>query len=90
MASKLSSTQKFFKLIQNKYNSAVDGSKSQKISDEIKAQREILECSICLCLPQKPPIFQCGNGHLFCEKCYREHRKSSEKCPTCRQSLSGM
>ena len=49
-----------------------------KISVEID-QAEF-ECNVCLEVPKSSPIFQCQDGHLFCNDC---HPKLSQ-CPVCR------
>ena len=54
--------------------------KSQKPSvpnlDEIQ---DGLECVICLSIPKSNPVYQCDNGHIFCDSC---HYKVIECC-TC-------
>ena len=46
------------------------------------------DCPIC-CLSLKPPvkIYQCSQGHYFCEKCKSKH--TMIRCPNCRENLSG-
>ena len=45
-------------------------------------------CPIC-CHSLKPPvkIYQCSQGHYFCEKCKRNHTMT--RCPNCRDNPSG-
>ena len=59
----------------NEQQTKVDPS---KISVEID-QAEF-ECNVCLEVPKSSPIFQCQDGHLFCNDC---HPKLSQ-CPVCR------
>ena len=56
----------------------------QPASDELKVNKSLLECNVCLEVPSSNPIYQCRNGHLFCKKC---HSKLQE-CPVCRQGKS--
>ena len=45
-----------------------------------------LECRICLEVPKiETRVFQCYNGHIFCQLCYVK----LDFCPTCRKKLSG-
>ena len=46
------------------------------------------DCPIC-CHSLKPPvkIYQCSEGHYFCEKCKRNH--TMKRCPNCRENLNG-
>ena len=48
------------------------------------------DCQICLSIPDGS-VFQCRNGHLFCDECYESHRESglesADQCPTCRVAL---
>ena len=53
----------------------------QPASDELKVNKSLLECNVCLEVPSSNPIYQCRNGHLFCKEC---HSKLQE-CPVCRQ-----
>ena len=46
--------------------------------------RDLIECVVCLEVPNDPPIYQCENGHILCEECYEECLPS---CPTCRIHL---
>jgi len=41
--------------------------------------KEVMECPVCLKLPRKGPIFQCGRGHCVCSIC----RPKLAKCPLC-------
>ena len=46
-----------------------------------------LECPICLEIPYAPTkIFQCEQGHIFCEIC---KDKGLQFCPECRVELDG-
>ena len=43
-----------------------------------------LECTVCLEIPKiETRVFQCNNGHIFCQVCYVK----LELCPTCRKKL---
>ena len=42
-----------------------------------------LECPICLDTADKPPIFQCPEGHLICESCSQH----LDACPQCGHAL---
>ena len=46
------------------------------------------DCPICCC-SLKPPIkiYQCSEGHYFCEKCKRNY--AMKNCPSCRENLLG-
>ena len=74
--------------------------KSLSVQEEIKALKEKierqknaldtsdhLECPICLEIPFAPTkIFQCIQGHIFCEVCVN---KGLKQCPECRVKLEG-
>jgi hypothetical protein len=49
-------------------------------SDDLE---DMLECPVCLHIPEKPPIFQCPLGHIICSQC---HNLLAE-CPICRQQI---
>ena len=42
------------------------------------------ECSVCWDIPEDR-IFQCRNGHIFCEECLRKFE--TQTCPVCRDAL---
>ena len=43
-----------------------------------------LECTVCLEVPKvETRVYQCNNGHIFCQTCYIK----LSMCPTCRQTL---
>jgi hypothetical protein len=43
-----------------------------------------LECTVCLEVPKiETRVFQCSNGHIFCQVCYIK----LDLCPTCRKKL---
>jgi hypothetical protein len=44
---------------------------------------EMVECPVCFQVPESPPIYQCGNGHILCKTC----KARLTDCPTCRQPL---
>lgn len=46
------------------------------------------DCPICL-ISLKPPvkIYQCSQGHYFCENCKRN--RTMRRCPNCRENLHG-
>ena len=43
---------------------------------------EEFKCAICLDVIAEPVQTPCG--HLFCEQCIEDHKKSRNECPTCR------
>ena len=43
----------------------------------------MLECPICLDTADKPPIYQCPEGHLLCEDC----NARLVDCPQCGHAL---
>eukprot|EP00388_Colpodella_angusta_P004408 GDKJ01014580.1.p1 GENE.GDKJ01014580.1~~GDKJ01014580.1.p1 ORF type:complete len:285 (-),score=49.98 GDKJ01014580.1:65-919(-) len=47
-----------------------------------KMPTELLECGLCLDL-MIPPIFQCEDGHTFCNTC----KEKLTTCPVCRSSV---
>ena len=51
----------------------------KKISVEIDVAE--FECNVCLEVPQSSPIFQCKEGHIFCNGC----QPKLGKCPVCRK-----
>lgn len=59
----------------------------QKNSSEISPNmHDHFECPICLEIPYSPnKIFQCEQGHIFCEVCYK---KGLTFCPECRIALT--
>ncbi|OEL14067.1 hypothetical protein BAE44_0024914 [Dichanthelium oligosanthes] len=42
---------------------------------------DVLDCGVCF-LPLKPPIFQCGKGHVVCSPC-RDKLAPAGKCHVC-------
>jgi len=54
--------------------------KRERVHEE--TAQDILECPICLELPDKP-VYQCKNGHLICRACYPKVKI----CPVCRENL---
>jgi hypothetical protein len=54
---------------------------SKQISDHL---RKRLECPICLDVKRGCNIFQCKNGHIACEECYKKLRS----CPSRRFALT--
>ena len=55
------------------------------ITIDISQTLSLFEC--CVCLEYiNPPILQCPNSHVFCQKC-RQKFKSPINCPTCRETL---
>ena len=51
----------------------------RKISVEI--DEEELICNVCWEVPQSSPIFQCPEGHIFCNGC----QPKLSKCPVCQK-----
>ncbi|KAF0307488.1 Reticulocyte-binding protein 2 a [Amphibalanus amphitrite] len=67
------------------------------IREQIKKQRECLECSICLGVFKKPVTLGCS--HTFCRGCIEEASRAqplgygggqSRQCPMCRQMTSSL
>lgn len=63
------------------------------LKEKIETQKKVsdssdhLECPICLEVPFAPTkIFQCKQGHIFCEVCVN---KGLKQCPECRVKLEG-
>jgi len=55
-----------------------------------KKVTESLECPMCLEPILEPPVFRCGNEHIFCKSCYDKLKISPDpQCPVCRQPLAG-
>ena len=50
---------------------------------KIEDLMNMLECPVCLDTADRPPIYQCPEGHLLCENC--NQRLST--CPQCGHSL---
>ena len=50
------------------------------MSDRESVLRSLVECPICYEVPQQKKIFQCNNGHIICESCYRL-LPAAKKCP---------
>jgi hypothetical protein len=48
--------------------------------------KEMVECPVCMNVPDSPPIYQCGNGHILCKAC----KAQLTHCPTCRQPLGNL
>ena len=44
---------------------------------------DVLECPVCMKIPNSTPIFQCKAGHIVCNACHPKLKK----CPVCRESL---
>ena len=42
-----------------------------------------LQCVVCLETAQKPPIYQCSEGHLLCQDCNQRNKD----CPSCGNTL---
>ena len=45
--------------------------------------KDMVQCNICLEVPEESPIYQCDNGHILCASC---HEKLTD-CPICRLTL---
>ena len=43
----------------------------------------MVQCNICLEVPEESPIYQCENGHIICTSC----RQQLTDCPSCRVKL---
>ncbi len=44
---------------------------------------QMLECPICMDVADRPPIYQCPEGHLLCEEC----NSRVVDCPQCGHAL---
>ena len=53
-----------------------------------KQLEEFLECNVCFNAPNTGPVYQCNNGHLFCDDC--NEKLSSSRCPCCRGKMSNV
>ena len=46
------------------------------------------ECPICFSeMPPLIKIFQCSEGHLICENCFKKISESTQICPFCRRDV---
>lgn len=45
--------------------------------------KDVVQCHICLEVPEKSPIYQCENGHILCASCHQQ----LTDCPSCRVKL---
>jgi len=62
---------------------------SQESSNPNVPNAILAPCSVCLDVPRPPlKVFQCPEGHIFCEIC--ERRPELTSCPECRVSLVGV
>ena len=51
-----------------------------KKNPKISVEEVEFECNVCLEVPKFSPIFQCQEGHIFCNVC---HPKLRQQCPVC-------
>ena len=51
------------------------------------ASSKDLECPVCLEVPKEGNIYQCKNGHIFCEICQAKLIVEKQPCPICRVDL---
>lgn len=58
-------------------------SKRERSMTNADMAQEILECPVCLEIPDIKPVYQCVNGHLLCRSCYSKVKI----CPLCRKKL---
>merc|ERR1712156_372470 len=56
-------------------------SKMDRYSKFKKDVTRLIECTICLSLPESGPIYRCSESHIICPKCHL--RLNDQKCPTC-------
>ena len=54
---------------------------------KISVEEVEFECNVCLEVPKSSPIFQCQEGHIFCNVC---HPKLHQQCPVCRRNLGNI
>ena len=54
---------------------------------KISVEEVEFECNVCLEVPKFSPIFQCQEGHIFCNVC---HPKLHQQCPVCRRNLGNI
>merc|ERR1719367_2295160 len=66
--------------------SSVDETHSKRQLLSLNSIQDVLECTICLEVPRKDPIYQCDNGHLLCEFCH----KRVDECPLCKVNLKNI
>nr|CAB3476488.1 unnamed protein product [Digitaria exilis] len=59
---------------------AVDAAAAAKAEVVVRFDKDMLHCPLCT-LPLKPPIFQCGVGHLACGSCHGQ--LSGNQCHSC-------
>ena len=53
--------------------------KNPKRKISVEMDEEELICNVCWEVPQSSPIFQCPEGHIFCNGC----QPKLSKCPVC-------
>lgn len=68
----------------NTLNQIIEKDPSRSIS-LIHKQND--DCSICLDKPANRTIVKCCNG-IFCGECILRHMQTSNKCPTCRNTIN--
>ena len=54
-----------------------------QIDSKIHDLMNTLECPVCLDTADRPPIYQCPEGHLLCENC----NQRLANCPQCGHAL---
>lgn len=62
--------------------------KIKELEKENKEYEQRLQCMICMEKPRETVVLPCLH-FLFCETCMFEHKKSSNKCPSCNQTTTG-
>ena len=60
---------------------SITSKNKSKIS--IYTVKDVVQCHICLEVPEESPIYQCENGHILCTSC----REKLTDCPSCRIKL---
>jgi len=61
--------------------------RDQPLPSWVAQWEDILECPVCLKNFFDPPIFQCLNGHCFCNTCHETLQKEGQDCPVCQGKL---
>lgn len=66
------------------YNKCVQDEKCNKIVNDLNK-----ECPICFEEMQPPiKIFQCSEGHILCENCFKKIIESTKTCPFCGRDVA--
>lgn len=58
---------------------------TDSVNNDLSSMVKLFECPVCFD-HVTPPIHQCTNGHLVCNKCL-DRRPRMDNCPVCRTSI---